>query len=461
MKGPICVQRLLVVGILSFVVAPAMAKDDRPNVLMILVDDLGYGDLSCYGAQDLQTPHIDRLIKQGMRWTQFYANCPVCSPTRAALLSGRYPDAVGVPGVIRTHANNSWGYLHPDVELLPAVMARNGYRTAMIGKWHLGLGSPNLPNERGFDFFQGFLGDMMDDYYSHLRYGHNYLRLNRKVIDPSEVHATDMFTGWACDWLKAYKLDAPFFMYLAYNAPHSPIQPPQEYLERYRVQHPEVSEKRAGLAAFVEHLDEGVGTVLTALDEVGHADDTLVIFTSDNGGAGYFGANNGDLAGQKQDMREGGIRVPSGVRWPGRIEAGSNSDRVALTMALFPTICEAAAITPESEIDGRSILPTLLGKTQPPEDRTLFWVRLEGGKRYQGKRYHCVRQGPWKLWQDDANQPLRLVHLLQDPLETMDLTAQYPEVAERLRFALEQHKTRCADVSFRDQNGRGPNEIGD
>ena len=331
----------------------------------------------------------------------------------------------------------------------------------MIGKWHLGLGSPNIPNERGFEFFHGFLGDMMDNYYNHLRYGYNYMRLNRDVIDPPDVHATDLFTEWACDWLKAYESEPPFFMYLAYNAPHSPIQPPNEYLERYRAKHPEVGEQRAGLAAFVEHLDAGVGTVLAKLDETGFADDTLVIFTSDNGGAGYFGASNGELAGQKQDMLEGGIRVPMGARWPGRIVAGSQSDRMALTMDLFPTLCEAAAIKPTADIDGRSFLPTLLGKTQPPEDRTLFWVRREGGRRYQGKPYYCVRQGPWKLWQNDADHPMRLVHLELDPAEESDLTERYPAVAERLRRALKQHQARYADVSYRDQDGRGPNEVGD
>ena len=458
MKFPI-VSFLVSMSIAYSVTAAAVAKDDLPNLLVILVDDLGYGDLGCYGAKDLETPHIDRLMEQGMRWTKFYANCPVCSPTRAALLTGRYPDAVGVPGVIRTHANNSWGYLRPDVELLPVVLARSGYRTAMIGKWHLGLGSPNLPNERGFDFFHGFLGDMMDDYYDHLRYGHNYMRFNREVIDPPETHATDLFTRWACDWLKGYQSDAPFLMYLAYNAPHSPIQPPAEFLERYRARYPEVGKQRASLAAFVEHLDAGVGAVLTALDETGHAKDTLVIFTSDNGGAGYFGASNGELAGQKQDMLEGGIRVPMGARWPGRIAAGSQSDRVALTMDLFPTLCEAAATTPPADIDGRSFLATLLGKTQPHEDRTLFWVRLEGGQRYRGKPYYCVRQGPWKLWQNDADQPLRLVHLENDPSEKTNLTKRHPAVVERLHLALQQHQTRYADVSYRDQDGRGPNEI--
>jgi arylsulfatase A-like enzyme len=450
---------LLLSIIVNQLAARASADDARPNLLLILVDDLGYGDLGSYGAEDLDSPHIDKLVKQGMKWTQFYANCPVCSPTRAALLSGQYPDAVGVPGVIRTHAQHSFGYLCPDVELLPAVLARARYRTAMIGKWHLGLGSPNLPNQRGFHFFHGFLGDMMNDYYNHLRHGFNYMRLNGDEIHPPEVHATDLFTQWACDWLKAYDSDSPFFMYVAYNAPHSPIQPPQEHLDRYHARHPDVGDQRAGLAAFVEHLDAGVGAVLAALDETGHTDNTLVIFTSDNGGAGYFGADNGPLAGQKQDMLEGGIRIPMCARWPGKIAAGTANDRVALTMDLFPTLCQAAGAEWSEDIDGRSILPTLLGESQPPEERFLFWVRLEGGKRYQGKRYYCVRQGPWKLLQNDASEPLRLVHLENDPQEVTDLIDSNRPVTERLRRALEEHKAACASVPFRDEHGRGPNEV--
>ncbi|MCA9228447.1 MAG: sulfatase-like hydrolase/transferase, partial [Planctomycetales bacterium] len=137
----------------------------RPNVVVILVDDLGFGDLGCQGAEDLRTPHVDRLMSQGLRFNNFYANCPVCSPTRASLLTGRYPELVGVPGVIRTHAENSWGFLDPTAVLLPSLLKRQGYHTAIVGKWHLGLESPNTPNERGFNLFRGYLGDMMDDYY--------------------------------------------------------------------------------------------------------------------------------------------------------------------------------------------------------------------------------------------------------------------------------------------------------
>jgi len=205
----------------------------KPNILMVLVDDLGFGDLSCYGATDLQSPNIDKLVASGIRFDNFYANCPVCSPTRASLLTGRYQELVGVPGVIRTHADNNWGYLSPDAVFLPEVLKRAGYHTAIVGKWHLGLEEPNRPNDRGFDHFHGFLGDMMDDYYKHRRHGINYMRLNDQEIDPPG-HATDLFSTWASDYLRdrATKPDQPFFLYLAYNAPHTPIQPPDEWLGR-------------------------------------------------------------------------------------------------------------------------------------------------------------------------------------------------------------------------------------
>ncbi len=419
-----------------------------PNVLLILVDDLGYGDLSSYGADDLQTPHIDRLVERGINLPQFYANCPVCSPTRAALLSGRFPDCVGVPGVIRTHDRNSWGYLDPDAAMLPALLKEAGYATAMIGKWHLGLEPPNLPNLRGFDFFHGFLGDMMDDYYHHRRHGNNYMRRNRETIDP-EGHATDLFTEWTCQWLRQYEGDAPFFLYLAYNAPHSPIQPPADWLERYRERYPDVDAKRAKLAALVEHLDAGIGRVMKCLAQTGHAERTLVIFSSDNGGAEYFGADNGPLAGGKQDMLEGGIRVPTCAVWPGRIAPGTTSNRVAMTMDLFPSVCQAAGVAPPKHLEGRSILPTLLGQPQPVDDRTLFWVRLEGGRKYHGEPYYAARRGPWKLLQNRPDEPLWLVHLEDDPKETTDVSEQHPEVRRSLEKALAEHKDRCAGVPWK------------
>lgn len=259
-------------------VAQTSAFPDRPNILLILVDDLGYGDLSCQGAAtDIRTPHIDRLLNEGIRFTNFHANCPVSSPSRASLLTGRYPDKVGVPGVIRSHKQDSWGYLSEEAVLLPQMLSQKGYHNAMVGKWNLGLESPNTPTERGFDFYRGFLGDMMDDYYTHRRLGNNYMRENLKEIDP-QGHATEIFSDWAIRYLADRKGEKdPFFLYLAYNAPHTPIQPPQEWLDKVRKRDPSLSEKRARIVALIEHLDENVGRVYEALEKNGQLENTLII----------------------------------------------------------------------------------------------------------------------------------------------------------------------------------------
>ncbi len=419
----------------------------RPNILMILVDDLGYGDLSSFGAPDLKSPHIDALLASGMRFDRFYASCTVCSPTRAALLTGRYPDLVGVPGVIRTNPANSWGRLAKEAVLLPQVLKPAGYHAAIVGKWHLGLASPDTPLDRGFDRFHGFLGDMMDDYYTHRRDGKNFMRRDGETIDP-EGHATELFTQWAIDGLKERAAaKGPFFLYLAYNAPHTPIQPPTAWLERVKAREPGISEKRAKLVALIEHLDDGIGKVLAALREIGLADNTLVVFSSDNGGQLDAGARNAPLRGGKQDMTEGGIRVPTGATWPGRIAPGSRSDRVALTMDLFPTFCEAAGVAPGHAVDGRSILPTLLGKAQPPEDRTLFWSRLEGG-RYKGQPYYAARRGDLKLLQNKADDPLELFDLAADPAEARPLPG-IPAARGELESALKAHRATSADVPWK------------
>ncbi len=444
--------------------AQEQAAAGKPNILVILADDLGYGDLSSYGATDLKTPNIDKLVSAGMRFDNFHANCPVCSPTRAALLSGRYPDMVGVPGVIRTHITDNWGYLAPHAVLLPKLLKPAGYHTAIIGKWHLGLTSPNTPNERGFDYFHGFLCDMMDDYYKHRRHDINYMRLNEKEIDP-QGHATDLFTQWAVDYIRqragkkqqrgqdareTQGRDAlatkSFFLYLAYNAPHAPIQPPDDWFDRVKAREPGISDQRAKLVALIEHLDDGIGKVIACLNDCGVSDNTLVIFTSDNGGQLSVGANNGPLRAGKQDMYEGGIRVPMCAVWPGRIAPGSRSDRVALTMDLYPTICEAAGAKIAHEIDGHSFLPTLLGRQQPAEDRILFWMRREGGA-YNGRAYYAARYGDFKLVQNGPFEPMQLYNLKDDPQEQKPLDKKH-KMYQKLFNALRDHVIEAGAVPW-------------
>ena len=426
----------------------ADAETDRPNILVILADDLGYGDLSCYGGSDIRTPHLDRLAAEGIRFANFYANCPVCSPTRAALLTGRYQDLVGVPGVIRTHAHNNWGHLSPDAVLLPTLLREAGYHSAIVGKWHLGLESPNRPNERGFDHFHGFLGDMMDDYYDHRRHDINYMRLNEQEIDPPG-HATDLFTDWARDYLKQRASnDDPFLLYLAYNAPHTPIQPTDEWLAKVRNREPESDEQRARLVALIEHMDDGIGQVLDCLEEHGLAKETLVVFTSDNGGQINVGADNGDWRDGKQSMYEGGLRVAAIARWPGHIPPGSQTDLRAMTMDIFPTVLDAAHIDCPHQIDGVSFLPTLQGNKQSPLREQWFFRRREGGNRYGGKTIEAVIRGEWKLLQNSPFQPLELYNLADDPRETRNLAGKHPAVFNQLADALRREIQRYGAVPW-------------
>jgi arylsulfatase A-like enzyme len=414
------------------------ARAERPHVLFIMVDDLGYGDLSSYGATDLKSPHIDALVKSGMRFNQFYANCPVCSPTRAAFIMGSYPDLVGVPGVIRTHQESSWGYLDARRTSIAKAFKSAAYDTALVGKWHLGLSPPNTPNDHGFDYFHGWLGDMMDDYYKHRRHGIPYMALNREIIEV-EGHATDLFTQWAVDYLDRRRdTGRPFFLFLSYNAPHTPIQPPPDWTKKVKAREPGITDKRAKLVALVEHCDHGIGRVIAALKKNGLDKNTLVVFTSDNGGQVNVGASNGSLTGEKQEMWEGGIRVATCVAWPGKIKAGSSSEYTGMTMDFYPTLCEAAGIELKQPVDGRSFLPLLLGKDFAPPERTMIWVRREGGAKYGGRVYYAARRGPWKLLQNTPYEPMRLFNLSTDPKERVPHETNHP-MYRKLSGAIRQH----------------------
>ena len=424
----------------------------KPNILIILTDDQGRGDYSAFGTRDIRTPNMDRLFHEGMTFKNFFANSCVCSPSRAALLTGCYPDRVGVPGVIREETpDDSWGYLVPGVKLLPQLLKQAGCHTALIGKWHLGIGSPNTPTERGFDLFEGFLGDMMDDYWTHRRHGLNLMRRNQETTDP-QGHATDIFTSWACEYLEARaKAEGPFLLYLAYNAPHDPIQPPPEWLERVK-REPGISEKRAKLVALIEHLDSGIGKVLDTLDRTGLATNTLVIFTSDNGGVLANEANNGPWRGDKGHMYEGGLRVPGAARYPGRIQPGSRTDRMTLTMDIFATACEAMGVPVPENVDAVSFWPTLLGQSEPEPKRDLYFVRREGGAAYGGKTIEAFRRDDWKLLQDSPFAPLELYDLKSDPRETTDLATRERQIFKQLSTELRKQIQRGGQTPWQRQS---------
>ncbi len=420
------------------ILASSFAAEPRPNFLIIYADDLGYGDVSTYHPSDCHTPNIDKLAAEGMLFQNMRANCTVCSPSRAALLTGRFPDRVGVPGVIRTNPDDSWGYLAPGIPTIGNELKKVGYKTAVIGKWHLGLDSPNTPNERGFDLFHGFLGDMMDSYTTHLRQGHNYMRRNAEVIDP-QGHATDIFAGWAADYFRERgKEKQPFFLYLAFNAPHFPIEPPEEWVAKVKARAPQLDEKRAMNAALVEHMDDRIGKLLAVLKETGLDQNTVVAFSSDNGGSLPHAQNNDPWRDGKTSHYDGGLRVPFMVRWPGHIKAGSHSDYVGLNFDLFPTFLELAGVKPAPELDAISLVPILNGGTID-KLRDLYFVRRDGGASIGGKSYEALIRGDWKLMQNSPYSPLELYNLKNDPQEKTSLMGKVPKVFKELSEALRMH----------------------
>jgi len=303
--------------------------------------------------------------------------------------------------------------------------------------------------DRGFDHFHGFLGDMMDDYYEHRRHGINYMRLNRQQITPSG-HATDLFSDWSVDYINSRKAStAPFFLYLAYNAPHTPIQPPTEWLEKIKSREVGISDARAELVALIEHMDYGIGQVVDAIRSNGFEDNTLIVFVSDNGGQLSVAANNGPLRDGKQSMYEGGLKVPASFTWPGKIAKGSVSAQRALTMDIYPTIAEALGIPINYFIDGLSMYPSILGQEQDLDDRELFFSRREGNMRYNGKTVEAVIHKEWKLLQNSPFSKLELYNLDDDPLETEDLSEEEEEVFGEMAVRLRRHIQESGKVAWK------------
>lgn len=424
---------------------------NNPNIIMILVDDLGYGDLSCQeGSTDVRTPNIDRLLNEGIRCTNFYANCPVSSPSRASLLTGRYPDMVGVPGVIRTNKEESWGYLSPDAVLLPEMLKKKGYQTSIIGKWHLGLDTPNTPTERGFDYFHGFLGDMMENYFTHIRCGHNYMRENTTEVDP-KGHATDIFTNWAIEYIDKHGAQPnPYFMYLAYNAPHSPVQPPQDWLDKVVKRDPQLPKQRAKMVALVEHLDYNIGRLYNYLKKKGQLENTLIIFASDNGGQEGLGCNNGPFRGAKEQMFEGGIHVAGGFYWKNHIQPAVATNFVML-FDIFPTLCDLTQVKVDHEIDGMSVLPMLKGEPCNSDDRTTFWVRREGYLKYGGMPYYAAKNKNHKILQNFAWERFQFFDLKNDPKEQHPLTIKGSAVYQSLFGELVEHIRQTGRVPWQNE----------
>lgn len=420
---------------------------DRPDVLLIVADDLGYGDLACFGADDMETPVLDSLAAQGIRFTNFHANSSVSSPSRASILTGKFPDLVGVPGVIRSNPKGNYGYLAETARLLPSYLKGIGYNTSLIGKWHLGLSSPNLPNERGFDYFKGWL-EGMTDYYEHRRGGVNYMRENGREIETSGTHVTELFTEWAVEYIQSLDKNEPMFMMLAYTAPHVPIQPPADFLARVKSREPGISDKRAAIVALIEHMDYNIGKVIDELKKTSRYDNTLIIFVSDNGGQLEYGASNGIFRGEKGNMWEGGIRVAAIASWKEVIGHPSENSSLLMHMDLFPTILSLCGGAIPQDIDGKSFDSIIRGQGYKEEARPLIWVRREGGSG-SGNPYYGVRYGKYKFVQNHPYEEMKLYDMEKDERERNELSASdYPEKTKKLKSILQSHVAKSGRIPW-------------
>jgi arylsulfatase A-like enzyme len=420
---------------------PGRPLTNRPNVVLVMMDDLGYGDIGSYGVLDAKTPNLDRLARDGVRLTNAYANGDVCTPTRAALISGRYQQRVGIENVL-TSTDLDRGLPVTGMSL-PALLKKNGYATGLIGKWHLGYKPEMGPNAHGFDEFFGFLGGAVD-YYTHQRGdGQPDLYENTTPVE-SPSYLTDEITKRAVSFIDRHAA-TPFFIEVAYNAVHWPFQPPdlpasdprrngpprpQDTGDRRLSQMPDdmPPATRQDYVRILERADQGIGTILASLDRNLLARNTLVIFTNDNGGEWL--SRNAPLYHRKATLWEGGIRVPMILRWPGQLPARRTSEQVAMTMDVSASILAATgtALPAGYHPDGINMLPILAGQS-PLIDRPLFWRIMRPARQQK-----AVRSGRWKMLVD-AGQYL-LFNLTDDPGERHDLAAQHNEVVVRLKALL-------------------------
>ena len=418
-----------------------------PNVVLIITDDVGYGDIGSYGAPDLKTPNIDRIAREGVRLTDFYANGATCSPTRAGLITGRYQQRVGIEAPLGSagKADAERGLL-PTGASLPQLLKANGYATALVGKWHLGWQPQFSPEAHGFDYFFGFKSGYVD-FYQHTTGG------NAPIVDdlfehgkPTKVdgYLTDLITDRSVRFIET-NARTPFFLDVSYNAAHWPYQPPGKPSTardngRHLSPFDEETSTRADYVAMLEHADKGVGRILETLDRLGLRQNTLVIFTNDNGGEWL--SRNAPLFHNKGTVWEGGIRVPTMVRWPARITAGRTSGQVGATMDLTATILAATgtAVPVDARLDGVDLLPVLEGRA-PEFERTLFW-RVTAGRNQM-----AVRSGEWKLLFDNG-RPM-LFDLKADIGERDNLVSRRADVAKRLWPLLEAWLTEVNDEQKR------------
>ncbi len=385
-----------------------------PNIILIVADDLGYGDLSCYGNQEISTPNLDRMAADGVRFTDFHSSAPVCSPTRAGLLTGRYQQRCGITEVILAAGPRTQG-LAPEEITFSKELKRAGYRTALFGKWHLGYLPRFNPDKHGFEEFRGFVSGNVD-YVTHIDQAGYADWWHNSELSPEEGYTTELITRHSVRFIEENK-ERPFFLYIAHAAPHSPYQAPGDPPRRLPGQ--PVKQRRATNVGptyrkMIEAMDEGIGRVLGALRAAGIERDTFVFFFSDNG-ATHVGSN-GPFRGLKGSLWEGGHRVPAIAYWPGTVPGGRVSHETATCLDLFPTFLAVAGVPlPKIKLDGVNLLPHLT-QAVPLGRRRLFWA-------YNEQR--AMREGRWKLVTQPGQKPF-LSDLAADPGEQLNLADSHP-----------------------------------
>ncbi|MCM2369829.1 sulfatase-like hydrolase/transferase [Aporhodopirellula aestuarii] len=412
------------------------SADDRPNIIVIMADDMGYADAGFTGATDIQTPNLDALAASGVTFTSGYVTHPYCGPSRAGLMSGRYQQRFGFETNPAYDPSNPYLGIDVNETLFPARLQKAGYRTGVIGKWHLGASAPFHPNNRGFDYFYGFLGG-----------GHDYFKIDlRQPVKEGYTEALErngkpaVFDGYlttalsndAAEFVNSSSGE-PFFLYLAFNAPHAPLQAPQEAIAKYS--HIK-NEKRKRYAAMVDVMDAGIGTVISALEQNNLRDNTLVFFLSDNGGpqstkskpTSWNGSSNDPFRGGKGNLYDGGVHVPFIASWPARIEKGTVYPHPVISLDIAATACAIASGDSKlpAELEGTNLLPLLNDQTNVNRERYLYW-------REGGVRWSILDSKRVKHLQDSTDRPAELYRLPEDVAEQNDRIEAEPEVAEQLR----------------------------
>ena len=402
------------------------ATAERPNIILIMADDLGYGDIGCYGSTKIQTPNINALAKGGVKFTDYHSNCPVCSPTRAALLTGRYQQRCGIEGVIYAKGPTRQTGIALEEITFAEVLKKRGYVTGIFGKWHLGYNVEFNPAGQGFDEFVGYVSGNVD-YHSHLDGAgvEDWWKNCEKV--PEEGYCTDLITKHGIEFIERHK-DEPFCLYLPHEAPHYPYQgredPPERLSGGRKGRKAKGDEIVRAYKEMVEVMDEGIGRIVEMVRRLGLERRTFIFFCSDNGAT--KNGSNGALAGYKGSLWEGGHRVPAVAYWPGRIKPGTITDETVLGMDLFATMASIAGAKPPAglRLDGVDLLGMLTKSKKLPE-RTLFW-------RYRKER--AVRNGPWKLLVQ-GNQ-VKLYNLDEDLGEKKNLAKAKPDMVKQLEDEL-------------------------